>query len=205
MANSYTLLANLRAGRCSNTAEVRLLRFWEARNINKGGELMSLEMLLINEVVLPMSLKAGGVGLNLTAASNANYQDSGNFRNNVEHFISAARQLDVHILALLMNDSYTFQLKLTDFNFTANHQTFTISRVFAAPEIAPIPNFAEAGEVPQLAVPQTVAPGSEAIGAMKSNVAGEASTSDGPLGGRETAEEEQVDLEESAPKKARVE
>ncbi|KAG2308072.1 hypothetical protein Bca52824_027820 [Brassica carinata] len=51
MANSYTLLANLRAGRCSNTAEVRLLRFWEARNINKGGELMSLEMLLINEVV----------------------------------------------------------------------------------------------------------------------------------------------------------
>ncbi|CDY41940.1 BnaC05g46640D [Brassica napus] len=33
----------------SNTAEVRLLRFWEARNINKGGELMSLDMLLINE------------------------------------------------------------------------------------------------------------------------------------------------------------
>nr|VDD44516.1 unnamed protein product [Brassica oleracea] len=49
MANSYTLLANLRAGRCSNTAEVRLLRFWEARNINKGGELMSIEMLLIDE------------------------------------------------------------------------------------------------------------------------------------------------------------
>ncbi|CAF1929449.1 unnamed protein product [Brassica napus] len=49
MANSYTLLANLRAGRCSNTAEVRLLRFWEARNINKEGELMSIEMLLIDE------------------------------------------------------------------------------------------------------------------------------------------------------------
>ncbi|CAN6876937.1 unnamed protein product [Brassica oleracea] len=49
MANSYTLLANLRVGRCSNTAEVRLLRFWEARNINKGGELMSIEMLLIDE------------------------------------------------------------------------------------------------------------------------------------------------------------
>ncbi|KAG2272915.1 hypothetical protein Bca52824_067470 [Brassica carinata] len=32
-----------------NTAEVRLLRFWEARNINKGGELMSLDILLINE------------------------------------------------------------------------------------------------------------------------------------------------------------
>ncbi|CAN6865575.1 unnamed protein product [Brassica oleracea] len=32
MSSSYVLLANLRAGRCSNTAEVRLLRFWEARN-----------------------------------------------------------------------------------------------------------------------------------------------------------------------------
>ncbi|KAF2546621.1 hypothetical protein F2Q70_00023093 [Brassica cretica] len=49
MANSYTLLANLRAGRCSNTAEVRLLMFWEASNINKRGELMSIEILLIDE------------------------------------------------------------------------------------------------------------------------------------------------------------
>ena len=51
MANSYTVLANLRAGRCSNTAEVRLLRFWDAKNINKGGALMSVEMLLIDEHV----------------------------------------------------------------------------------------------------------------------------------------------------------
>ncbi|KAH0850189.1 hypothetical protein HID58_095717 [Brassica napus] len=40
---AFTLLNDLRAGRGSNTAEVRLLRLWEARNINKGGELMSLE------------------------------------------------------------------------------------------------------------------------------------------------------------------
>ncbi|XP_048596254.1 uncharacterized protein LOC111215923 [Brassica napus] len=46
---AFTLLNDLRAGRCSNTAEVRLLRLWEARNINKGGELMSLDMLLIDE------------------------------------------------------------------------------------------------------------------------------------------------------------
>ena len=39
MANSYTRLADLRAGRCSNTVEVRLLRFWEARNTKKGGDL----------------------------------------------------------------------------------------------------------------------------------------------------------------------
>lgn len=30
-------------------AEVRLLRFWEARNINKGGELISVDMLFIDE------------------------------------------------------------------------------------------------------------------------------------------------------------
>ncbi|WZZ42742.1 hypothetical protein YC2023_039001 [Brassica napus] len=49
MANSYTLLADLKAGRCSNTAELRLLRFWEARNVKKGGELMSVDMLLLDE------------------------------------------------------------------------------------------------------------------------------------------------------------
>ncbi|KAL0854682.1 hypothetical protein Bca101_059834 [Brassica carinata] len=52
MANSYTVLADLRAGRCSNVAEVRFLRFWEAKNINKRGQLMSLEMLLIDEQVM---------------------------------------------------------------------------------------------------------------------------------------------------------
>ena len=51
MATTYTLLADLRAGRCSKTAEVCLLRFWEARNINKGKELMSVDMLLIDENV----------------------------------------------------------------------------------------------------------------------------------------------------------
>ncbi|CAH8285169.1 unnamed protein product [Eruca vesicaria subsp. sativa] len=49
MANSYTLLADLKAGRCSNTAEIRLLRFWEARNLNKNNQLMSIDMLLIDE------------------------------------------------------------------------------------------------------------------------------------------------------------
>ena len=52
--SSYVLLANLRAGRCSSTAEVRLLRFWEARNVRKDGELMSLDMLLLDEQVNPI-------------------------------------------------------------------------------------------------------------------------------------------------------
>ncbi|KAF2549241.1 hypothetical protein F2Q70_00020484 [Brassica cretica] len=35
MSSSYVLLANLRAVRCSNMAELRLLRLWEAHNVRK--------------------------------------------------------------------------------------------------------------------------------------------------------------------------
>ncbi|KAF3531175.1 hypothetical protein DY000_02038234 [Brassica cretica] len=59
MATSYSLLADLESGRCSNTLEVRLLRFWESRNINKGEELMSVDMLLIDE---NSTLMQGSVG-----------------------------------------------------------------------------------------------------------------------------------------------
>ncbi|CAH8377748.1 unnamed protein product [Eruca vesicaria subsp. sativa] len=49
MPTSYTVLADLKAGRCSKAAEICFLRFWEARNLTKNGQLMSLEMLLIDE------------------------------------------------------------------------------------------------------------------------------------------------------------
>ncbi|CAN7094749.1 replication protein A 70 kDa DNA-binding subunit A [Brassica rapa] len=61
MANSRVLLADLKAGRCSNVAEVRLLRFWEARNVRKGGELMSVDMLFVDE---NSTLTQGSVGAN---------------------------------------------------------------------------------------------------------------------------------------------
>ncbi|KAJ4888842.1 hypothetical protein Rs2_28590 [Raphanus sativus] len=48
MANSYILLGDLKSGRCNNTAEVRLLRFWEARHARKG-DLLSLDMLFLDE------------------------------------------------------------------------------------------------------------------------------------------------------------
>ncbi|KAG2295345.1 hypothetical protein Bca52824_042014 [Brassica carinata] len=61
MANSQVLLADLKAGRCSNVAEVRLLRFWEAKNVRKGGELMSVDMLFVDE---NSTLTQGSVGAN---------------------------------------------------------------------------------------------------------------------------------------------
>ncbi|CAH8387871.1 unnamed protein product [Eruca vesicaria subsp. sativa] len=51
MAIYFILLTDLKVGCCSNTTEVHLLRFWKARNVRKGGEIMSLDMLLIDENV----------------------------------------------------------------------------------------------------------------------------------------------------------
>ncbi|KAG2298390.1 hypothetical protein Bca52824_034862 [Brassica carinata] len=36
------------AGKCSSVVEARLLRFWEARNVKRGGELMWLDLLLVD-------------------------------------------------------------------------------------------------------------------------------------------------------------
>ncbi|WZY92342.1 hypothetical protein YC2023_064671 [Brassica napus] len=52
MANSFTLLADIKAGRCSTTAEIRLLRFWEAPNMKRCSKLMGVDMLLIDEQVI---------------------------------------------------------------------------------------------------------------------------------------------------------
>ncbi|CAN7077842.1 unnamed protein product [Brassica oleracea var. botrytis] len=56
MANSFTLLADIKAGRCSTTAEVRLLRFWEAPNVKRGSKLMGVNMLLIDKQVITLIL-----------------------------------------------------------------------------------------------------------------------------------------------------
>ncbi|KAL0826488.1 hypothetical protein Bca101_050165 [Brassica carinata] len=44
--NSSLLLADLKGGRCRNTVEVRLPKFWEDRNVKKRGELMGVDMLI---------------------------------------------------------------------------------------------------------------------------------------------------------------
>ncbi|WZZ29615.1 hypothetical protein YC2023_013016 [Brassica napus] len=55
MASTSTILAALKYGRCSSTVEVevRLLRFWEARNIKRGGHFMGVNMLLLDSKVIP--------------------------------------------------------------------------------------------------------------------------------------------------------
>lgn len=108
-------------------------------------------------------------------------------------------------LADIAGNTYTFQLKLKDFNITPKHQTFTISRIFHARDLAAILTFAEGGEVNEPALLQNVSPGSEDIAAITSNVAEHSTAADGAIPGREAVAKEQVDLEENASKKARVE
>ncbi|CAN6866087.1 unnamed protein product, partial [Brassica oleracea] len=66
-------------------------------------------------------------------------------------------------------------------------------------------SLADSVKVPEAALPGAVAPGSDVRDANTCKVAEQATTPDGSLSGRLPAAKEQVDLEENAPKKARVE
>ncbi|CAH8361470.1 unnamed protein product [Eruca vesicaria subsp. sativa] len=48
MVMSRVFFSDLKSGRCSSTVEVRLLQFWEARNPRRGGELMWIDMLMVD-------------------------------------------------------------------------------------------------------------------------------------------------------------
>ncbi|WZZ44402.1 hypothetical protein YC2023_040661 [Brassica napus] len=58
MANSRFLFSDLKSGKCTSVVEARLLRFWEARNVKRGGELMWVDMLLVDVNFLMMICKA---------------------------------------------------------------------------------------------------------------------------------------------------
>ncbi|KAL0649360.1 hypothetical protein Bca4012_092051 [Brassica carinata] len=98
-------------------------------------------------------------------------------------------------LADLVGRNYTFQLKLKDFNFTANHQNFTISRVFPQSELAPNLALAEENvEVIEPAPSQSAEEGSGDKGATTSSAADQL-----------TVATKADQMEQTARKKARVE
>lgn len=51
MDSSYGFFGDLKAGRVHQRIVGRLLRFWSARNVKKGGQLMGVDFLLIDEKV----------------------------------------------------------------------------------------------------------------------------------------------------------
>ncbi|KAF3604014.1 hypothetical protein F2Q69_00035214 [Brassica cretica] len=48
IATIKVFLSDLKTGCCSSTVQVRLLCYWEARNVQRGEELMGVDMLLLN-------------------------------------------------------------------------------------------------------------------------------------------------------------
>ncbi|WZY85328.1 hypothetical protein YC2023_031712 [Brassica napus] len=48
-------------------------------------------------------------------------------------------------VAEMEGKTYTFQVRITSYNFTVNHQTFTVSRIINEVERAPSPDFVDDG------------------------------------------------------------
>ncbi|KAJ4893787.1 hypothetical protein Rs2_20581 [Raphanus sativus] len=59
-APETVFFSDLKSGRCSSFVEARLLRFWEARNIKRGGELMWVDILFVdvNSTMMQASISA---------------------------------------------------------------------------------------------------------------------------------------------------
>nr|VDC93157.1 unnamed protein product [Brassica oleracea] len=56
MVISRVFFSDLKSGKCSSVVEAWLLRFWEARNVKRGGELMCVDMLLMDVNLLSMQI-----------------------------------------------------------------------------------------------------------------------------------------------------
>ncbi|CAN6968944.1 hypothetical protein Bca4012_033743 [Brassica carinata] len=52
---------DLKAGQCSSVVEARLLRFWQAKNVKRGGELMWMDLLMVdfNSTMMQVTISAG--------------------------------------------------------------------------------------------------------------------------------------------------
>lgn len=79
--------------------------------------------------------------------------------------VNAEVDRDLHQFITEICSTYTFQLKLTSFNFTSKHQTFTISRIFTVLDRPPVSAFVIEGgsNVPQAKLPGVDTKGSAVI------------------------------------------
>ncbi|KAF3580360.1 hypothetical protein DY000_02029867 [Brassica cretica] len=72
---SRVFFCDLKSGKCSGFVEARLLQFWEARNVKRGGELMWVDMLLVDVNPDILLIGDGGIALKtslkISALSNA--------------------------------------------------------------------------------------------------------------------------------------
>ncbi|KAG2311058.1 hypothetical protein Bca52824_022615 [Brassica carinata] len=66
MAAALVPLSDLQTGRSSSTVEVRLLRFWEARNVRRGGELIDMLLLDSQSTTMPATVNVNRLATHQT-------------------------------------------------------------------------------------------------------------------------------------------
>ncbi|CAN7105788.1 unnamed protein product [Brassica rapa subsp. narinosa] len=75
MVNSNLFFSGLKSGRCSSVVEARLVRFWEARNVKHDGELMWMDLLMVdvNGSDFLFALLSGDLQSNIAPTSSEPY------------------------------------------------------------------------------------------------------------------------------------
>ncbi|KFK39717.1 hypothetical protein AALP_AA3G279600 [Arabis alpina] len=117
--DNYVTFDDLRLGRSSQQIVGRLLRFWDARNIKKDGQFLGIVLLLQNE-------KSSTIHGFIPAARANDYRDV--LHEGLIFKANGAADSDIPgCLEELAGKTFIFQLKVTSFNFTPKHRTFTVS------------------------------------------------------------------------------
>ncbi|KAF3506034.1 hypothetical protein F2Q69_00006254 [Brassica cretica] len=134
MAISRVFFSDLKTGTCSLVVEARLLGYWEAWNVKRGGELMWVDMLLVD-----VNLKfCAGHSVLRTMSLEANLLFLFNFFPEFDSEDRKSPWMSLRMVELEKSNATGLNdqkgqpcswIKLTEFNFCPQHQTFTVATI----------------------------------------------------------------------------
>ncbi|KAL0695592.1 hypothetical protein Bca4012_062772 [Brassica carinata] len=149
MANSKVFFYDLKCGRCSSVVEARLLRFWEARNVKRGGELIYVDWTVsgftcgrcnnlhavgalryrVEMVISDNTAEGTLVWFDGVMTKLHSLRASEAVQMLVEDGVNLEDSRIPSFIAEMEGKMYTFQVRATAYNFTEHHKTFTITRI----------------------------------------------------------------------------
>ncbi|CAF2113804.1 unnamed protein product [Brassica napus] len=224
MANSFTLFADLKACRCSNTSESTVIQGSVSVNrVSKFSQQttswdVNVPVSMFDYLALAFHKKIDSYGKEpkIVLATNINPKIVGGrlvlkATSGTHIYFDSETAAGKEEFEPIADDRrwnrpdsiFIKAAQVKGLQFTSKHQTFTISGVFPSRELAPVPSFVV--NVPEASQPEVVATGSDVKVDNTCSVTEAPSTSDGSLAGRTESASEQVALEENAPKKPRLE